>query len=254
MKRLWPAIFLGLMLPVVLIGLMQISGTAGMGQQAVTLNDLSALQIAARPGALSEAHAFLEADCASCHIPNRGADAASCIGCHANEERLLSRQNTAFHAVVQDCGSCHGEHGVKPLRPFGMDHLALFEAERERLAGSVQLALTPPPHAGVTGEEATLDCTGCHANEDPHHTLFGTDCVACHGTATWDIAEFRHPPATSTDCAQCHQAPPSHYMMHFEMVSMRVAGVEHANVRQCFLCHQTSAWNEIPGVGWYKHH
>ncbi|MBI3736827.1 hypothetical protein HY256_09975 [Candidatus Sumerlaeota bacterium] len=53
---------------------------------------------------------------------------------------------------------------------------------------------------------------------------------------------------------QCHQAPPSHYMMHFEMVSMKVAGQEHAEVSQCYLCHQTTAWNDIRGVGWYKHH
>ena len=43
-------------------------------------------------------------------------------------------------------------------------------------------------------------------------------------------------------------------MMHFKMVSMKTAGVEHADVSQCFLCHQTNAWNDIKGVGWYKHH
>ena len=51
-----------------------------------------------------------------------------------------------------------------------------------------------------------------------------------------------------------NQAPPSHYMMHFEMVSEKVAGQEHARVEQCYLCHQTDAWNNIRGVGWYKHH
>lgn len=254
MKRLWPAILLGLLLPILLIGLLQIIGSAGMGQKPVTLDDFSVLQVAARPGPLSDAHKFLETNCESCHTPISGPDAASCIGCHANDERLLSRQNTAFHAVVQDCSNCHGEHGVKALRPYSMDHQALFNSERQRLLGGIQLALSPPPHANVSGQEAMLDCAGCHANEDPHRTLFGTDCVACHGTATWSLADFRHPPASSTDCAQCHQAPPSHYMMHFQMVSMRVAGVEHANVRQCFSCHQTNAWNDIPGVGWYKHH
>ena len=43
-------------------------------------------------------------------------------------------------------------------------------------------------------------------------------------------------------------------MMHFRMVSAKVAGQPHAAVRQCFLCHQTTAWNDIKGVGWYKHH
>jgi hypothetical protein len=56
------------------------------------------------------------------------------------------------------------------------------------------------------------------------------------------------------DCAQCHQAPPSHYMEHFRMISVMVAGQPHARVEQCFLCHQTTAWNDIKNVGWYKHH
>ena len=43
-------------------------------------------------------------------------------------------------------------------------------------------------------------------------------------------------------------------MMHFKMVSMKVAGQEHADVTQCFLCHQTTSWNDIKGVGYYKHH
>jgi hypothetical protein len=35
--------------------------------------------------------------------------------------------------------------------------------------------------------------------------------------------------------------PPSHYMMHFKMISMKVAHQEHNGVRECFLCHQTTS-------------
>lgn len=84
--------------------------------------------------------------------------------------------------------------------------------------------------------------------------MFGTDCIQCHTTAAWSVPDFRHPPPSSTSCVQCHQAPPSHYMMHFKMVSMKVSGQEHAQVRDCFKCHQTTSWNDIKGVGWYKHH
>jgi len=94
----------------------------------------------------------------------------------------------------------------------------------------------------------------CHANDDRHFTLFGQDCAQCHATDRWTIPQFQHPSATSKDCAQCHQAPPSHYMMHFKMISARVAGKPHARVDQCFQCHQTTAWNDILGAGWYKHH
>lgn len=43
-------------------------------------------------------------------------------------------------------------------------------------------------------------------------------------------------------------------MMHFKMISMSIARMEKAEVSQCFLCHQTTSWNDIKGVGWYKHH
>jgi hypothetical protein len=103
-------------------------------------------------------------------------------------------------------------------------------------------------------EKNTLNCSSCHSTRDPHRELFGRNCSGCHETTTWRIAEFLHPSPMSRDCAQCHQAPPSHYMMHFEMVSKTVARQEHASVNQCFLCHQTTSFNEIKGTGWYKHH
>ena len=102
--------------------------------------------------------------------------------------------------------------------------------------------------------EAVLNCASCHSNKDRHAKLFGQDCAQCHTTAKWTIPEFRHPSPKSTDCAQCHQAPPSHYMMHFEMISAKVARQPTAKVDQCFLCHQTTVWNDIKGVGFYKHH
>jgi hypothetical protein len=43
-------------------------------------------------------------------------------------------------------------------------------------------------------------------------------------------------------------------MGHFEMVSTKtVAGQPEACVEQ-LLFHQTDAWNDIKGVGWYEHH
>ena len=74
------------------------------------------------------------------------------------------------------------------------------------------------------------------------------------GTTKWTLPEFRHPSSASQSCAQCHQAPPSHSMMHFQMISMKVACQPKAKVNQCFLCHQTTSWNDIKGVGFYKHH
>lgn len=150
-----------------------------------------------------------------------------------------------------------------------MDHEALAriglrklegesDAERSALYAFLQSSVSSgsPAAAGlrVTRLEAALACDTCHVNKDAHFGLMGADCGQCHSTSMWTVPEFRHPSPKSRDCAQCHQAPPSHYMMHFHMVSAKVARKPHAKVEQCFECHRTTAWTDIPGIGHYKHH
>lgn len=222
----------------------------------------------ASPGPLSNPHAHLENNCAVCHTPVKGVEAANCIVCHANNESLLQRQPTAFHASIGNCKDCHFEHKGRSHRPTNMDHEALAriglkqlehsKADSESAAMGQQLRLWTsrgvPPHPRISSNETILNCATCHSNDDRHRQLFGRNCAQCHATDRWTIPEFRHPSPSSTDCAQCHQAPPSHYMMHFKMISARVAGKPHAQVAQCHHCHQTTSWNDILGTGWYKHH
>jgi hypothetical protein len=229
----------------------------------------------ASPGRLSASHAYLENNCAACHTSVRGVETASCTGCHANNESLLQRQPSTFHADVGSCRECHPEHQGDNRPPTMMDHAALAKIGLRQLSakGGVDTESgllrkqvvawsdrqgsggeSVVPHANITPLEATLNCATCHSNKDRHFNLFGQDCAQCHATTQWTVPEFRHPSPRSTDCAQCHQAPPSHYMGHFDMVCKKVAGKPHAQVNQCQVCHQTTAWNDIKGVGWYKHH
>lgn len=235
----------------------------------------TAWQRMASPGTLSRSHAFLEHNCAACHASVTGVEAANCIVCHATNAALLQRQPTAFHVSVSSCTECHREHrGVHGL-PAVMDHAALArvglrqlkaipDPETEGRVTSANLTrwLNQSHHTSVSPSgndrlgplENILNCATCHSSKDKHVGLLGQDCAQCHTATAWTIAEFRHPSPTSQDCAQCHQAPPSHSMMHFKMVSMSAAGVAKAEVNQCFLCHQTTSWNDIKGVGYYKHH
>ncbi len=221
------------------------------------------------PGELSQPHAFLENNCAACHTAVKGVDAANCIVCHADNKSLLQRQPTAFHAQISECAACHLEHQGRMPSTTKMDHAALAHIGCKMLESApssvradmaavkrwlIATTATARPANHRAAEEALLNCANCHQTKDRHAGLFGADCSSCHATAQWTIAEFRHPSAASQSCAQCHQAPPSHYMMHFEMISMKTAGVEKAEVSQCFLCHQTTSWNDIKGVGHYKHH
>jgi len=229
----------------------------------------------ASPGPLSAAHAALERDCAACHTSVRGVEPVRCIVCHANDESVLGRQPTSFHASVSSCVECHPEHLGRDRRPTAMDHVGLARLGLRQLRASdepddegrllaAQLVRwmrdggaggrLAASSAGVIPEEQILDCTTCHANDDRHFGLFGSDCAACHATSRWTIPVFVHPRSSSQDCAQCHQAPPSHYMKHFRMISQRVAARPKSRVDQCFQCHQTTSWPDIKRAGWYKHH
>ena len=228
----------------------------------------STWQHMASPGALSQADANLEQNCSACHTSVQGVDPVKCILCHASDQDLLQRQPTSFHANITSCKECHLEHRGVDERPTRMDHeaiadigLAALDADTDPERSALHEYLrgwigsegkTPGLH--VTRAEAVLACQACHANEDVYFGLMGADCGQCHSTSMWTLPEFRHPSPKSRDCAQCHQAPPSHYMMHFHMVSAKVARKPHAKVEQCFECHRTTAWTDIPGVGHYKHH
>lgn len=192
---------------------------------------------AVSPGPLSRAHAQLERTCTACHQPYERLRGVACVRCHALADRLLAEQRLRFHAAMPSCVECHIEHEGRAHRPTAMDHDALARLLVER----------SPENA-----DKALDCAECHVVQDPHGLTLGDDCGACHVTKTWHVLKFAHPSPTSRDCVRCHAPPPSHLMMHFEM-SQKWAGHE-ASVEQCFVCHQTSAWNEILDRGWIDHH
>jgi hypothetical protein len=183
------------------------------------------------------------------------------VSCHAPNEPLLAKQSTAFHADIQECRGCHIEHQGRAMRPTRMDHAVLARVGWGKAGdggGTSGATMSEVAHflARVSGghavnDIAALDCNSCHQNRDPHRGLFGRECAECHQIKSWKVVGFLHPSPRSQDCVQCHQAPPSHYMMHFHMLSM-TAGQMHAKVEQCFLCHQTDSWNK--GVGWSRHH
>lgn len=201
---------------------------------------------AVSPGPLSAAHAFLSNKCESCHTPNRGIVAAKCITCHASTPELLMKPATAFHAHLNDCRGCHAEHQGRNVHPIHMDHAVLMKIATEYLSKESPKQSVPHP--------ASLDCQSCHAFQDKHQEFFGKQCSTCHSEKSWKIPGYLHPSSTSTNCSECHKAPPSHRMMHFEMMDQSITGQKKARVDQCYMCHQTDSFNDIKGIGWYKMH
>ena len=58
-------------------------------QPAGEILSLAFWQHMVMPGELSQAHASLENNCASCHTPVKGVEAKNCIVCHADHKSLL---------------------------------------------------------------------------------------------------------------------------------------------------------------------
>jgi hypothetical protein len=229
----------------------------------------SALKQFVRPGPLSPRHAYLADRCASCHEPSIGVTVANCTACHANSERLLGRQPTVFHASVQECTACHVEHQAENIRPRVMDHVELAKLGARTLVHASRtdadsaatlksletwLQIQSPDQLGASTAREALNCAGCHDRRDPHLKRFGSDCAQCHVFESWKVSGYQHPSSRSKECVQCHLPPPSHLMGHFSMMSQKIAGKEHARVDQCFECHNTTGWNDIVNVGFYKHH
>jgi cytochrome c553 len=213
------------------------------------------------PGELSAAHSSLSTSCASCHTATKGADDAKCISCHGGNTALLQRQPTAFHSMIANCASCHTEHQGVEANLKVMNHEALarigttiISSGKNKKSIVTSSAVPAADYPNVSQLVSRLNCVTCHSTKDKHVGLLGQNCATCHSATEWTIPEFQHPSVNSINCAQCHQAPPSHYMEHFSMVSKKIARQENALVTQCYSCHQTTSFNDIKGVGYYKHH
>lgn len=247
-----PFVLIGLLIA----GLMIILAAAAIHDHNDDNNTLSPIwKTAVSPGPLSAAHAFLNNKCESCHTPNRGIVAAKCVTCHASAPELLSNPVTAFHAHLTDCRGCHAEHQGKNVRPIHMDHAMLLKLAEEYLQHSEDHQYNISANSPHAAHHLTqLDCQSCHAFQDKHHEFFGKDCSSCHSEKSWKIPGYLHPSPTSTNCSECHKAPPSHRMMHFKMVDQFVTGKKNARFDQCYMCHKTNSFNDIKDVGWYKMH
>ncbi len=177
------------------------------------------------------------------------------IGDDVREKRgLLSRLYEAYDAAAERLNLEPERRSlIHPLRS-ALLRMFLKESPAIDSLGKSPVARDEPKASHLVPAEAVLQCATCHAERDAHRGMFGSDCGACHGASGWVIPEYRHPSNASTDCAQCHRAPPCHLTSHFTRVCGPVAGKPNAEVRDCHSCHQVTAWNNIKGFGWYQSH
>ncbi len=103
------------------------------------------------------------------------------------------------------------------------------------------------PHAFLESR-----CNACHT---PIKGVEASNCVVCH--AKNDALLQRAPTAFHGNietCKECHTEHGGRIEHPIAMDHAVVAGKPDAKVNECYSCHQSTLWNDIKGVGWYKSH
>jgi hypothetical protein len=219
-------------------------------------------------------------DCAQCHTPEAWENATfdhslaafSLSGAHTDVACEACHVNGVFKGTPQDCFSCHqaddahagqfGQDCAQCHTPEGwenasFDHsLAAFP-----LTGAHLSVACTDCHTGGVYKGTPQECSACHAEPVYHQGLFGSDCAACHETASWSPALYNqahtfpfnhgasgisscrtcHPGSLATyDCYTCHEHNPA------EIESKhREEGI--SNFQDCARCHPTGQKEEGEG-------
>ena len=172
------------------------------------------------PGALSKAHAKLEATCNKCHTPfTRETQNNLCLDCHKPVNADMT-SHLGFHGRNREvehaqCRRCHTDHKGRAETMVFLDP-PLFDHEQTNFAltgAHVGVTCQGCHFAGKKFREATKECNDCHARDDVHKEHLGPACGECHATSNWKkISNFDHDKTNfrliglhrKADCRTCH--------------------------------------------------
>lgn len=214
------------------------------------------------PGPLTESHAEIEAECASCHTRfARQSQNQLCLVCHEDVAEDLA-VGSGFHGLSTDiegaqCATCHTDHEGRDHDIMGLDadtfdhaltDFILLGAHVDAKCESCHLPATP-------FHMAETECVSCHIGDDQHLGNLGAACADCHSEVAWSDATFDHEAVTaypltgghvglacvgchidelyentSDQCVACHRDDDTH---------------EGDNGGECQSCHTTEDWADL---------
>jgi len=180
--------------------------------------------------------------CESCHEGNKyeKKPAKECFGCHADDDSHAGINGTK-------CADCHQ---VTKWPDVTFDHArdAHFALNGAHAELECKGCHTEP----VAVAKPAKQCSGCHADEDPHEGQLGETCSTCHGEAAWkegvrfdhDLSRFpllgKHREVT---CEDCHATPAYHDAKEdCSDCHARDDVHERRLGDDCALCHNSNDW------------
>ncbi len=212
------------------------------------------------PGALSNAHAKLEATCTNCHRAfSREAQSALCLSCH-KEIAADAATRTHFHGrsaevMGSQCRRCHAEHqGRDASIIFGVPELFDHASTEFALTGAHIGVACGRCHAPKTSfRSARTECHACHAKDDIHKAALGPKCETCHFTERW--TRTTHWPHLlwpllgahkKAACHACHAGPRFVGLPKTCVGCHRQDDIHRAKLgARCDTCHTPTGWKNL---------
>ncbi|MCO4744937.1 MAG: hypothetical protein KC912_09110 [Proteobacteria bacterium] len=181
--------------------------------------------------------------CNDCHSdPAFEGQKTACESCHVDD--------SPPEHFGETCGECHQTAGWMPANLGPLGH----EVTGYGLHGAHETVTCVACHGtGKPMSAAPRECESCHADEDPHRNLLGSDCSTCHGEVDWLRTSFRHASTgfslrgahRMAACNDCHAA--GYIGTPQDCVSCHLRDFEPGEHRdpndlRCEGCHQPYDW------------
>ncbi|NRA09895.1 MAG: cytochrome C [Myxococcales bacterium] len=212
------------------------------------------------PGPVSEVHAEIEGDCASCHAPfDRENQRDRCLRCHEEVAEDL-QAGSGLHgrdARVKGslCRDCHSEHQGRDADILGFNRESFqhrfTDFELRGRHREVECASCHVPEKAY--REATQQCADCHGEDDAHGGQLGDDCSSCHVERGWKDTKFEHASTgfalegahARVDCRVCH-AGPRYQGTPTDCRACHATNDRHGGHfgRDCSRCHVPKSWKD----------
>ncbi|HZY44208.1 MAG TPA: hypothetical protein VFF70_05585 [Anaerolineae bacterium] len=145
--------------------------------------------------------------CIDCHGQRLAEfDRTQCETCHRSYQADFATQHIGDFG--NECMACHD--GIDRYSKFDHNRLTFTLIGKHTEVACRQCHLNVRSVADY--KQAAPTCIACHQKDDQHKGAFGTDCVQCHTSDSWQGAKFDHSLAVfkltgahvNVTCQQCH--------------------------------------------------
>jgi hypothetical protein len=162
----------------------------------------------------------MQAECKDCHKDALYRQTPSlCFDCHAKDDKHAG-------TLGKTCVDCHFERDWKTTKGRFDHQRTKFPLRNAHAAAKV---LCSSCHRDLQSyRQTSMECHACHRKDDKHEGTLGSNCAACHGDSSWNVAGF------------------DHARSRFPLVG------QHANAK-CKACHETSRFKDASRECWSCH-